>query len=108
MPSLFPFLHVTHAHVGPSDKLNPDHQSSNEREAIDIENGKFANATTKSVVRGLPYMTSAVGGGGGSPKSRRKEQNQLICDSDKGEGVNKSENFADVIYGSPLMFFSAE
>ena len=30
--------------------------------------------------RGLPYMTSAVGGGGGSPKSRRKEQNQLICE----------------------------
>ena len=46
-------------------------------------------------------MTSTVGGGRGSPKSRQKEQNQLICDSDKG-GVNKSENFADVIYGSPL------
>ena len=46
-------------------------------------------------------MTSAVGGGeGGSPKSRQKEQNQLICDSDKG--VKKSENFADIIYGSPL------
>ena len=38
-----------------------------------------------------------------SPKSRRKEQNQLICDSDKGGGgVKKSEYFADVIYGSPL------
>ena len=48
-------------------------------------------------------MTSAVGGGEGSPNSRQKEQNQLICDSDKGsEGVKKSENFADVIYGSPL------
>ena len=35
-------------------------------------------------------------GGGGSPK--QKEQNQLICDSEKGgEGVNKSEHFADVI-----------
>ena len=56
-----------------------------------------------SDTRGLPYMTSAGGGGGrGSPKSRRKEQNQLICYSDKGEGVKKSENFADVIYGSPL------
>ena len=42
-------------------------------------------------------------GGAGSPKSRRKEQNQLICDSDKrGGGVKKSEKFADVIYGSPL------
>ena len=48
-------------------------------------------------------MTSAVGGGRGSPKSREKEQNQLICDSDKGgEGVKKSEIFADVIYGNPL------
>ena len=44
-------------------------------------------------------MTSAVGGG--SPKSRQKEQNQLIFDRDKGEGVKKSEKFADVIYGSP-------
>ena len=32
-------------------------------------------------------MTSAVDGGRGSPKSRQKEQNQLICDSDRGEGV---------------------
>ena len=48
-------------------------------------------------------MTSAVGGGGGWPKSRRKEQNQLMCDSDKGgEGVEKSDNFAYVTYGSPL------
>ena len=37
-----------------------------------------------------------------SPKSSQKKQNQLICDSDKGEGVKKSENVADVIYGSPL------
>ena len=47
-------------------------------------------------------MTSAVGGGKGFPKSRQKEQNQLIFDSDKGEGVKKSEDSADVIYGSPL------
>ena len=46
---------------------------------------------------GLPYMTSAVGRGRGSTKSRRKEQNLLICYGDK-----KSETFADVIYGSPL------
>ena len=34
-------------------------------------------------------------GGRGSPKSRKKEQHQLICDSDKepGEGVQKSEIF---------------
>ena len=37
-------------------------------------------------LRGLPYMTSAVGGGRGSPKSRQKGQNQLICDSGKGQG----------------------
>ena len=44
-------------------------------------------------------MTSTVGG---SPKNRQKEQNQRIFDSDRGEGVKKFENFADVIYGSPL------
>ena len=47
-------------------------------------------------------MTSGVGGGWGSPKSRQKEQNQLICDSARGVGVKKSENVADVIYGSSL------
>ena len=51
-------------------------------------------------------MTSAVGGGGGFPKSRREDQNQLICDSDKG--VQKSDNFADVIYGSPLRSITFE
>ena len=45
-------------------------------------------------------MTSTVGGGGGSRKSRWKEQNQLICNS--GRGGKKSDNFADVIYGSHL------
>ena len=37
-----------------------------------------------------------------SPKSRRKEENQLICDSAKGagEGFQKADFFADVIYGS--------
>ena len=39
----------------------------------------------------------------GSPKSRRKERNQLICDSEEGGGVKKSETFAVVIYGSPLI-----
>ena len=32
----------------------------------------------------------------------QKDQNQLICDSDKGGGVHKSEHFADIIYGSLL------
>ena len=47
-------------------------------------------------------MTYAVGGamGEGVPKKQTKEQNQLICDSDRGGG-KKSEPFADVIYGSP-------
>ena len=45
-------------------------------------------------------MTSAVGGG--SPKSLRKEHNQQISVRDKGGGVKKSDNFAFVIYGSPL------
>ena len=44
-------------------------------------------------------MTSALGGGGGIgvPKKQAK------CDK-KGEGVIKSQNIADVIYGSPLTF----
>ena len=50
---------------------------------------------------GLLYMMSALDGGGGSPKSRQKEQNQLIYVRDKGGGGKKTENFADVIYGSP-------
>ena len=35
-----------------------------------------------SLVRGLPYDVRSSWGG--SPKSRRKEQNQLFCDSDRG------------------------
>ena len=48
-------------------------------------------------------MTSAVGGGRGVPKKQTKKQNQLICDRNRGGGIKKSENFADVIYGSPLV-----
>ena len=52
--------------------------------------------------RGLPYLTSEVGEGEGVQKKQTKrKKNQLICDSDKGETVKKSQNFADVIYGSP-------
>ena len=52
-------------------------------------------------------MTSAVAGGGtGFPtKQTRKEPKKLILDSDgaggRGLRVEKSEDFADVIYGSP-------
>ena len=56
-----------------------------------------------NVVRGLPYITSTVGAGWGSPKSRHKEQGCVNYVCDKGDGVKKSEHFAnaDVIYGSP-------
>ena len=47
-------------------------------------------------------MTSAVGGGMGSPKSRRKEQNQLISVHDKGGEGQKIRKFGYIIYGSPL------
>ena len=43
-------------------------------------------------------MTSAVGGGGGSSKSREKEQG--CVNSVRDQGVQKSEIY--VIYGSPL------
>ena len=42
--------------------------------------------------KGLPYMTSWVGGGG-TPRSRQKEQNQLIWDSDRGRGGKKVRKF---------------
>ena len=38
----------------------------------------------------------------GAPKSRQKEQNQLIYERDGGGGRVKPEHFADVMYGSPL------
>ena len=47
-------------------------------------------------------MTSALGGVRG-PKSRQKEQNQLIYVHDQGGGGQKSKSFADIMYGSPLM-----
>ena len=46
---------------------------------------------------------------GGSQKSRRKEQGCVysVCDKEGEGGVQKSENFADIIYGSPLIDFPA-
>ena len=44
-------------------------------------------------------MTSAVGGG--SPKSRQKEGSFANHVCDRGGGKKKSENVADIIYGSP-------
>ena len=46
-------------------------------------------------------MMSALGGG--SPKADDSTDKFLECDSDKGEGVKKSENFADVICTCPLV-----
>ena len=56
-------------------------------------------------MKGLQLKGASIYVVRGSPKSRRKEENQLICDSAKGggDGVKKSEIFADIIYGSPLM-----
>ena len=60
-------------------------------------------------VREHPDMMSASEGGGGLWKSRRSKGGCVNCIveiSSKcgqgGEGVKKSENFADVINGSPL------
>ena len=52
-------------------------------------------------------MTSALGVGRGAPKSRQKEQNQLISERDKGgkEGIKKSENFADFIKVWPYLWW---
>ena len=60
-------------------------------------------------LRGPPDMMSASEGGGGSWKSRHSRGdcvNFVVQISSKcgqgGEGVKKSENFADVIYGRSL------
>ena len=68
--------------------------------------GALATALGLNAAVKGPYLydvRSGWGGGGGSPKSRQKEQNQLISVCDKGEGVQKYDSFADVIYGSPLV-----
>ena len=52
--------------------------------------------------RGFPFMTSSLEGGRGPKKKQTTERNQLILVCDKGEGVKKSKNFADVINGVPL------
>ena len=52
----------------------------------------------KAISKGASIYDVHSGWGRGSPKSRHKEQNQLICVRDKGEGLKKS----DVICGSPL------
>ena len=53
-------------------------------------------------IRGHTFMTPAVGGGGGPQTRRPKEGGCMNSVHDKGGGGQKSENFADVIYGSTL------
>ena len=57
---------------------------------------------SNSSLGGLPYMTSAVGGGRGVPKKQTKGTKSDDLWQWQGGGCQKSENFADVIYGSPL------
>ena len=52
-------------------------------------------------LRGLPYMTSAVGGWRGPQKADERNEVEWIMYVTRGEGVEKSEHFADVIYESP-------
>ena len=46
-------------------------------------------------LRGLPYMTSAVGGGGGHQKADKRNKISWSVTLTRGEGVKKSKNFAD-------------
>ena len=53
-------------------------------------------------------MTSAlkgVGGPGKADKVREFSKGGCVKMRTRGEGVKKSETFADVIYGSPLIIF---
>ena len=52
-------------------------------------------------------MKSAIGGGGGSPKRDNRTDRLREWDSDKGEGVQKSQNLRDFIYGWFLMLDAA-
>ena len=53
-------------------------------------------------------MMFAVSGGLGSPKGRSKERNQLICDSDKGEGVKNPKNLRTSYMEAPLSYSAQE
>ena len=55
---------------------------------------------------GLPFMTSTLEGGGGCWKSRKRLCESHSDKTDKGEEVNKSKHFADVINGSPPTAYS--
>ena len=62
------------------------------------------DALTKSTyTRGHVHMMSTLGGG--PPKADDSTDKLQECDSDKGEGVKKSENFADVICTWPRSLF---
>ena len=63
-----------------------------------IEPQREREKTTLFLLWGHTYMTSARRGReGGSPKRDDSTDRLREWDSDKGEGVQKSENFADVI-----------
>ena len=62
------------------------------------------NDTIGDCLRGLPFMTSALRGEGVPSKAdivSNLSKGGCVNLWTRGEGVNKSENFADVIYGSP-------
>ena len=57
-----------------------------------------------SIIRGLPFETSALRGEGVPSKAdivSNLSKGGCVKLRTRGEGVKKSENFADVIYGSP-------
>ena len=56
------------------------------------------------LLRGLPFMTSALRGEGAFKSRHSKQVSKGGCVNlrTRGEGVRKSGNFADVINGSPL------
>ena len=62
---------------------------------------KMMRSGGRKFCKGASIYDVRRGRGRGSSKSRQKEQNQLICDSDK-RGSKNPKNFADVISGSPL------
>ena len=70
---------------------------------IAVATAAFSLLVCPASMRGLPHMTSAVQKrGGGSRNSAHLRKTVHILWTKRGEGVNKFQNSADIIYGGPL------
>ena len=64
--------------------------SKSMHELRSVDGLNFSSKCMPVITRGHTYMTSAVGGGGGSPKSRQKELGCVNSVCDRGERGSKN------------------